>query len=448
MKNYRVWEANRKVFLYPGELDRARAARRQDVRSSWRSSRACCRTSSPAPTVEREYLNYLKRSTRSRTSRSAGIDRRMGRRARRRCTSSVARATRRADYSLPALERRRVDGVGAGRRRHRGRPPGSRSVEPAPVPALADADGRGRAKSTRRSKKASTSRRRSRSTRRPAAMERVPRRRDGRRSRSAPRRCRSIAIDTATRTQMPFPARLRSRVRSSFWTLFDHARRDDGRHRRIRPRNRSLSLDLVLHAAGESGTASAQVRTDWHGLSGHRASVQPDARRAAPARPGCGSTPASGRRAGTVTVLDRVPRPFTIVFQQDERPFFCRTPFFYAGPAAQLLRRSGGRYLLDPDSGSPLAGEITASARSDPCPAEPGDAPPLDLPVQVATFHADVARNALALVGDRDAVPSPAPRAVLAGHWETTQFWFQGHHHPFVRLLIGAVEPIRHRRRS
>jgi hypothetical protein len=202
----------------------------------------------------------------------------------------------------------------------------------------------------------------------------------------------------------------------------------------IRPESFALP-DLVVHAAGESGTGEAPVRPEWPAFPHSVHQFNQMRAQGAGTAPLQVHTRLGDDEPGTVTVLDRVPRPFSVVFEQDERPFFCRTPFFVQDPQRSFFVVPDGRYLLDPGSGSPLVGDATAGLDPTHAPQEPVDATPLDLPAQIVTFHAEAARNALALVGGPDSVPSPAIPAVLAGHWESRSFWFQSHYHPFVRLL-------------
>ena len=148
-------------------------------------------------------------------------------------------------------------------------------------------------------------------------------------------------------------------------------------------------------------------------------------------------------------MLRNARQPFTVAFHQDERPFFCRTPFFYSDPRRSFLVVPDGRYLSDPDSGSPL-GKATG-------PTPTHGTTPLDLPDQVTAFHVSVARAALAEAAGAGEAPLAGAPSFLPGHWETTSFRFKNHHHPFVRVLVeqlnrhgidgilrprGATEPV------
>ena len=201
--------------------------------------------------------------------------------------------------------------------------------------------------------------------------------------------------------------------------------------------------DLVLQVSGESGLGDSSSRPTpdapfraWGG-----ASTRCEQARLATLR--CGSGRAWRRQS---TTLEHRPccaiarRPFTIAFRQDERPFFCRTPFFYSDPRRSFLVIPDGRYLSDPDSGSPLGAQ--------PASRRPRARRPLDLPDQVTTFHVNVARAALAKSQEPKKRRWPARPSLLPGHWETTSFRFKNHHHPFVRVLDRAAQPPWHRRNS
>ena len=60
---YRIWQANREIFLYPGELDRSRAARRQDAVVQRSAVSAV-----PGPAHRRQHRGSVPRPT-SRSSR-------------------------------------------------------------------------------------------------------------------------------------------------------------------------------------------------------------------------------------------------------------------------------------------------------------------------------------------------------------------------------------------
>ena len=130
-------------------------------------------------------------------------------------------------------------------------------------------------------------------------------------------------------------------------------------------------------------------------------------------------------------VLNGSPGRFSIVYPQDERPFFCRLPFFYQDQSRSFFVVPDGRYLVHGGGGDPDLGANISIVPPTTHATPATDVAP-DLPAQVVAFHAEIATAAMASA----AAPSPASGAMLAGHWETTRFLFAAHYHPFVRLLI------------
>ena len=193
--------------------------------------------------------------------------------------------------------------------------------------------------------------------------------------------------------------------------------------------------DLVLQVSGESGRSNTAAPADpgsaFPSLINRYNQMGTDIE-----FPGTGGKlrvwtrlAGLGADASATTVLGTTPRqPFTVAFHQDERPFFCRTPFFYSDQRRSFLVIPDGRYLSDPDSGSPL-GKATG-------PTPTHGTTPLDLPDQVTAFHVNVARAALAEATGEGETPMAVVPSFLPGHWETTSFRFKNHHHPFVRVLI------------
>ncbi|MBL8425766.1 MAG: peptidoglycan-binding protein [Candidatus Accumulibacter phosphatis] len=134
-----------------------------------------------------------------------------------------------------------------------------------------------------------------------------------------------------------------------------------------------------------------------------------------------------------VSLFGRTPGRFKVIFPEGERPFFCRLPFFYLDRTRAFFVVPDGRYLVDGGGGAHFLDELTAGANPTHAPAAPLPPRP-DLPVRVAAFHAAVASTALA--ASAGSLPNIAGAAILPGHWETQRFHFQSHHHPFVRLLV------------
>lgn len=134
-----------------------------------------------------------------------------------------------------------------------------------------------------------------------------------------------------------------------------------------------------------------------------------------------------------VSVLARTPGRFKVVFPEGERPFFCQGPFFFLDETRSFFVVPDGRYLID--EGGHLLNELTVGispTQSNAGPMSPSPA----LSARMAAFHGDLAVTALATPGGPTA--QGAGRSVLPGHWAPS-FSFHGHHHPFVKLLIGQL---------
>lgn len=148
------------------------------------------------------------------------------------------------------------------------------------------------------------------------------------------------------------------------------------------------------------------------------------------------TTSSSIHAAEAALVLENSPGRFSVVYPQAERPFFCRLPFFYQDPSRSFFVVPDGRYLVHGGNGVSLGSDFAISpptTHSTPAPEVS-----LDLPARVVAFHANAATAILA--SGSTPASSPAGSPALPGHWETTRFLFAGHHHPFVRVLIEQLQ--------
>lgn len=136
--------------------------------------------------------------------------------------------------------------------------------------------------------------------------------------------------------------------------------------------------------------------------------------------------------ADATLVLENSPGRFSIVYPQAERPFFCRLPFFYQDQSRSFFVVPDGRYLLHGGNGVSLGSDFAILPPTTHSTSAPDVS--LDLPARVVAFHAHAA--AAVLASTSTPASSPAGSSALPGHWETTRFLFAGHCHPFVRLLI------------
>ncbi|MFN0088301.1 MAG: neuraminidase-like domain-containing protein [Blastocatellia bacterium] len=115
-------------------------------------------------------------------------------------------------------------------------------------------------------------------------------------------------------------------------------------------------------------------------------------------------------------VLGHTPGTFVLTFPQNERPFVCLSPFFYQDDTRTFLIVPRGKYI------GGFSGTI------DDLTMEP-DTTHLELPDIISLGAA----RSLASPG---AAATPAPSASLPAHWEATHFRFQNFYHPYVCLLI------------
>lgn len=119
-------------------------------------------------------------------------------------------------------------------------------------------------------------------------------------------------------------------------------------------------------------------------------------------------------------VLGATPGIFVIVYPQSERPFVCRSPFFYQDDKRTFFITPRGRY-----SGgfSITVGDLTINL----------DTKQFELP-DIVTH--EVAQSLTAQQTSATAVSQTAPLTLLPVHWETTFFHFGNFYHPYTCLLI------------
>ena len=185
MKNYRVWEAARKVFLYPEnwiepELRLDKSPLFEQLENALQQGEL------DDAAAEKAYTQLPRGAAEDRADGGHGPlppVRRRRRRDRRPAARGGAHHVAAARVLLPAVDRpSRVDAVGEDRRRHRRRPRHPRRPRPAAVPVLADgrAEGGADAGATR------TIRRPDRLLRDEAGLDRADERAVGRRGSSRP----------------------------------------------------------------------------------------------------------------------------------------------------------------------------------------------------------------------------------------------------------------------
>lgn len=118
-------------------------------------------------------------------------------------------------------------------------------------------------------------------------------------------------------------------------------------------------------------------------------------------------------------VLGDTPGTFIIAYPQSERPFICRSPFFYQDDKRSFFIAPRGKYV------GGFAGptdDLTLEL----------DTAPLELP-DVVTLGAS---RSLAIGTGATTAPQASPMALLPAHWEATFFRFENFYHPYVCLLI------------
>jgi peptidoglycan hydrolase-like protein with peptidoglycan-binding domain len=118
-------------------------------------------------------------------------------------------------------------------------------------------------------------------------------------------------------------------------------------------------------------------------------------------------------------VLGDTPGTFIIAYPQSERPFVCRSPFFYQDDKRTFFIAPRGKYV---GGFTGPADDLTLEL----------DTTPLELP-DVVTL---VASRSLAIGTGATTATQASPLVSLPAHWEATFFRFENFYHPYICLLI------------
>ena len=119
-------------------------------------------------------------------------------------------------------------------------------------------------------------------------------------------------------------------------------------------------------------------------------------------------------------VLNDTPGTFLIAYPQSERPFLCHSPFFYQDEKRTFFIATQGKYT---GGFFGTTDDLTLEL----------DTTHLELP-DIVTLGA--AHSLTALQTGGPAAPMAEPLVLLPAHWETRSFRFEVFYHPYVCLLI------------